>query len=72
MSSYRSTQIVPKTLIGCIYIRFFPSNFIYTFYNDCRKQYLKKYYYKHPSTFKLVHLLSIENITELCKLGKFM
>jgi hypothetical protein len=42
------------------------------FYNDCRKQYLKKYYYKHPSTFKLVQLLSTENITELCKLGKYL
>ena len=42
------------------------------FYNDCRKQYLKKYYYKHPSTFKLIQLLSTENITELCKLGKYL
>jgi hypothetical protein len=41
------------------------------FYNDSTKQYLKKYHYKHSSTFKLVQLLSTENITELCKLQIF-
>jgi hypothetical protein len=42
------------------------------FNNDCKKQYLKQYYYKYPATFKLVQPLSTENITERCKLGKYL
>lgn len=41
-------------------------------YSDLRKQYLKSYYYKKPSTFKLVQLLSTENVKDLRNLCKFI
>ena len=34
--------------------------------------YIKKYYYQKPSMFKLVNLLSTQNVKELCNLGKFL
>jgi hypothetical protein len=34
-------------------------------YNNFRKMYIKKYYYKKPSTYKLFQLLSTENVTDL-------
>ena len=34
--------------------------------------YIKKYYYQKPSTFKLVNLLSTQNVKELCNLGNFL
>lgn len=39
-------------------------------YSDLRKKYIKPFYYKKPSVFKLVLLLSTQNIKELCNLGK--
>ena len=42
------------------------------FYKDLRILYIKRFYYNKPSVFKLVKLLSINNVTELCKLGKFL
>ena len=33
--------------------------------------YIKKYYYQKPSMFKLVNLLSTQNVKELCNLGQF-
>ena len=42
------------------------------FYDNFRKMYIKKYYYKKPSTYKLIQLLSTENVSELCKLGKYL
>ena len=41
-------------------------------YNDLRNSYIKKYYYRTPCVFKLVQLLSCNNVTELCKLGKYL
>jgi hypothetical protein len=41
-------------------------------YSDLRKQFLKKYYYSRPSVFKLMQLLSTNNVSELLKLGKFL
>ena len=41
-------------------------------YSDLRKQFLKKYYYLRPSVFKLIKLLSSNNVSELLKLGKFL
>ena len=40
-------------------------------YDDMRKKYIKPYYWKKPSAFKLVQLLSVCNIKELNNLGKF-
>lgn len=37
-----------------------------------RKKYIKKYYWFRPSAFKLVQLLCVENVKELCNLGKFL
>ena len=36
-------------------------------YDDMRKKYIKPYYWKKPSSFKLVQLLSVCNIKELNK-----
>ena len=37
-----------------------------------RKKYIIPYYWKKPSAFKLVQLLSVCNIKELNSLGKFL
>ena len=39
-------------------------------YCDLRKKYIKHYYWRRPSVFKLVQLLSVNNVKELCSLGK--
>ena len=41
-------------------------------YVDFRKLYIKPYYYKCPSTYKLVQLLGTNNIKQLCNLGKYL
>ena len=40
-------------------------------YLDLRRKLIKKFYFYKPSVFKLVKLLSINNVKELCRLGKF-
>ena len=42
------------------------------FYASFREKHIKKYYYERPSVFKLIQLLSTENVKELCNLGKFI
>jgi hypothetical protein len=32
----------------------------------------KKYYYRNPSTFKLIQLLSVRNVKELNNIGKYL
>ena len=39
-------------------------------YDEMRKEYIKPYYWKKPSAFKLVQLLSVSNIKELNNIGK--
>ena len=41
-------------------------------YVDLRKKYIKKYYWERPSVFKLTQLLSVNNVSELCSLGKYI
>ena len=41
-------------------------------YRILRVKYIKQYYYLRPSVFKLIQLLSTNNVSELCKLGKFL
>ena len=41
-------------------------------YDTFRKQYIKKYYYRNSSVYKLLQLLSTENIKELRGLGNFL
>ena len=41
-------------------------------YQNFRSKYIKSYYRTRPSVFKLVQLLSTENVKELCNLGKFL
>ena len=41
-------------------------------YANFRSKYIKSYYRTRPSVFKLVQLLSTENVKELCNLGKFL
>ena len=41
-------------------------------YRDLRKKYIKQYYWRRPSVFKLVQLLSVNNIKDLCLLGKYL
>ena len=60
--------------ITCIKVR----RDIYHFILECdkyvnvRSKYIKIYYYRNPSTFKLVQLLSVRNIKELNNLGKYL
>ena len=42
------------------------------FYSSLRKKYLKPYYYRNPSVFKIVQLLSSQNTKELCNLAVFI
>ena len=41
-------------------------------YVDLRKKYIKKYYWERPSVIKLTQLLSVNNVSELCSLGKYI
>jgi hypothetical protein len=41
-------------------------------YNNLRKRYIKPYYWKKPSVFKLLQLYSAQNIKDMCNLGKFI
>ena len=41
-------------------------------FESVRKQYIKKYYYRNSSVYKLLQLLSTENIKELRGLGIFL
>ena len=41
-------------------------------YDDLRKLFIKSYYYKRPSVFKLIQLLSSENIIDINNLGKYL
>ena len=41
-------------------------------YCDLRQKYIKQYYGRRPSVFKLVQLLSVNTVKELCSLGKFI
>ena len=41
-------------------------------YRILRVKYIKQCYYLRPSVFKLIQLLSTNNVSELCKLGKFL
>jgi exonuclease III len=41
-------------------------------YNDLRQQYIKTYYWKKPSTFKLVQLLCTQNLKQLRHLGVYI
>lgn len=42
------------------------------YYFELRKKYIKTYYYKNPSVFKLIQLLSVQNVSELGNLGKYL
>ena len=41
-------------------------------YEDIRHKYIKPYYFRNPSAFKLVQLLSVRNIKTLNNLGKYL
>ena len=41
-------------------------------YNDLRVNYIKNYYYRRPSVFKLVQLLSVNNVKIINNLGKYL
>ena len=40
-------------------------------FNDLRRKYIKIYYRHNPSVFKLIQLLSTDNVKDLCNLGKY-
>ena len=42
------------------------------FYADLRTKYIKQYYFRRPSVFKLIQLLSVKNVKELNNVGKFI
>lgn len=41
-------------------------------YREIRVKYIKKYYWKKPSVYKFIQLLSVQNFKELCNLGKYL
>ena len=41
-------------------------------YRDLRKKLIKKFYWSNPSVYKFVHLLSANNVKDLCNLGKYI
>lgn len=41
-------------------------------YATIRKQLIKSYYWQKPSAFKLIQLLSVNNVKQLSNLGKFL
>jgi hypothetical protein len=41
-------------------------------YLEIRKMYIKKYYWSNPSVFKLIELFSVQNVKQLCNLGKYL
>ena len=43
-----------------------------TKYSDLRRKYIKSYYWRNPSVYKLVQLMSVRNIKELNNFGKFL
>ena len=42
------------------------------FYSNLRHTYIKPCYYRNPSVFKLVQLLSVQNVKDLRNLGKYL
>ena len=42
------------------------------FYVEIRRKYIKKYYYIRASVFKLIQLLSVQNVKELRNLGRYL
>jgi len=45
---------------------------IFLRYNDLRRKYIKQYYWRNPSAYKLVTLLSVRNVKELNNFGKYL
>lgn len=41
-------------------------------YKDIRMKYIKPYYWRRPSVYKLIQLLSVHNIKELNNIGKYL
>lgn len=41
-------------------------------FSELRQRFIKKYYYRRTSVFKLVQILSIQNTKTLSNLGKFL
>ena len=41
-------------------------------YKDIRIKYIKSYYWRRPSVYKLIQLLSVHNIKELNNIGKYL
>ena len=41
-------------------------------YANFRRKYIKEYYYKSPSMFKIVQLFNTENYITMSNLGKFI
>ena len=46
--------------------------FIYHLYIYLRKLYIKQYFWKRPSVYKLIQLFSSENVKELNGLGLYL
>ena len=45
---------------------------VFPFYNHLRKIYIKPYYWKKPSVFKLIELFKFNNIKQIRNLGKYL
>ena len=46
--------------------------FVCPLYNNLRTKFIKRYYWRNPSMFKLIQLFSVQNKKSLCNLGKFI
>ena len=45
---------------------------ICSLYSELRCKFIKPYYWKHPSVFKLIQLLTVRNVKEIKNLGTFL
>ena len=41
-------------------------------YRDIRIKYIKSYYWRRPSAYKFIQLLSVHNVKELNNIGKYL
>ena len=41
-------------------------------YTNIRHKYIKPYYWKSPSVYKLIQLFALQNVKQLCNLGKYL
>ena len=71
---YNATDRSKRTCFSCVDEIEDEYHFILVcpLYHSLRKQYIKPYYWKNPSVYKLIKLLKINNIKQLRQFGKYL